>query len=454
MTSQSSTAFPDDFVWGAASAAYQVEGATEADGRGESIWDRFSTVPGKVRNSETGAIACDFYHRYPGDIALMQELGIDSFRFSIAWPRVLPHGRGKVNAQGLDFYDRLVDALLEGGIRPFVTFYHWDLPQVLEDQGGWPARETVDAFVEYVELVAARLGDRVCHWITQNEPWVASWLGYGWGTHAPGRTSEADAVAAAHHLLLSHGRAVEILRSASPGAQVGITLDLHQVYPASDDEADVEAARHVDGFRNRWYLDPLFRGEYPADMLEYFGANGPSVLDGDLATINAPCDFLGVNNYSRRLVRADPDGGRPIPVRDPASEYTDMDWEVYPDGLHDLLLRLRDDYGPARLYITENGAAFGDVRGHDGRVRDPERRAYLEGYIDAVGRATQAGAPVKGYFVWTLLDNFEWALGYWKRFGLVYVDYTTLGRTPKESYYWYRDFIAQQRAARAELVSA
>ena len=280
-----------------------------------------------------------------------------------------------MSSEGLDFYDRVVDALLAAGIRPFVTFYHWDLPQVLEDRGGWPARETADAFCEYVAAVAGRLGDRVGHWITHNEPWVASWLGYGWGKHAPGRTNEADAVAAAHHLLLSHGRAVEILRSASPKAEVGITLDLHPVYPASADEADASAAYHVDGFHNRWFLDPIFRGSYPEDILEYFGVNGPPVVEGDLEAIRAPIDFLGVNNYSRRLVRADPAGGYPMDVREPESQYTDMDWEVYPEGLHDLLLRLRDDYGPRSLYITENGASFADVRG--ARRPRARRRAPL-----------------------------------------------------------------------------
>jgi beta-glucosidase len=454
MTTDLPLQFPADFVWGTASAAYQIEGAADEDGRSESIWDRFSATPGKVRNGESGAIACDFYHRYPGDIALMRELGTDAFRLSIAWPRVVPDGRGRVNQQGLDFYDRLVDALLAAGIRPFVTFYHWDLPQVLEDEGGWPARSTVDAFCEYVSAVAERLGDRVGHWITHNEPWVASWVGYGWGKHAPGRTSEADALAAAHHLLLSHGRAVEILRGASPDSQVGITLDLHPVYAASDDPADVAAARHVDGFHNRWFLDPVFHGSYPEDMLEYFGPNVPLVEEGDLEAIRAPIDFLGVNNYSRNLVRANPNGGKPIHVRDPESQYTDMDWEVYPDGLHDLLVRISKDYGPPALYITENGAAFPDVRGHDGTVRDPERREFLERHVAAVGRAVEAGAPVKGYFVWTLLDNFEWGWGYWKRFGIVYVDFPTQERVPKESFHWYRDFIAAQRARRGAEAAA
>src|SRR3954469_12387801 len=366
MSSQLTPPFPTDFVWGAATASYQIEGAAEADGRGESIWDRFCATPGKVRNGESGAVACDFYHRYRDDVALLRELGTNAFRLSVAWPRVLPQGRGKINVAGLDFYERVVDALLEAGITPFVTFYHWDLPQPLEDAGGWPARATVDAYCEYVGAVTNRLGDRVRHWITHNEPWVAAWLAYGWGEHAPGRTSEKDAVAAAHHLLLSHGRAVEIVRAASPASEVGITLDLHPVYAASDTEQDVAAARHVDGFHNRWFLDPIFKGEYPEDLVEYFGASAPPIVDGDLEVIRAPIDFLGVNTYSRNLVRADRDGGRPLDVRAPDSLYTDMDWEVYPNGLHDVLVRVTEDYAPPALYVTENGASFADVRGHDG----------------------------------------------------------------------------------------
>jgi beta-glucosidase len=447
MLTDSRRVFPSDFVWGAASASYQVEGGADADGRGESIWDRFAATPGNVRNGENGAIACDFYHRYRDDIALMRELGLDAFRFSIAWPRIVPTGRGAVNTRGLDFYDRLVDALLEAGIEPFATLYHWDLPQVLEDAGGWPARATADAFVEYVDAVAGRLGDRVRRWITLNEPWVSAWVGYGWGHHAPGRVSERDALAASHHLLLAHGRAVEVLRRKSPRAQVGVTLNLSHVYPASQELADVAAARYVDGFNNRWFLDPIFRGAYPPDVLDHYAACAPDVRAGDLAEIARPIDFLGVNNYSRNLVQAGSDGNGPKHLRADGAQYTDMDWEVYPDGLHDLLVRLRDDYAPPAIYITENGAAFPDVRGHDGRVHDPERRAYLESHVDAVRRAHDAGVPVRGYFVWTLLDNFEWAWGYWKRFGIVYVDFPTLERVPKDSFYWYRDFIAAQRAA-------
>jgi beta-glucosidase len=438
-------AFPADFVWGAATAAYQIEGATNEDGRGESIWDRFCATPGKVRGGETGVVACDFYHRYQEDIGLMRELGLDSFRFSIAWPRVVPEGRGRVNQAGLDFYDRLVDELLEQGIRPFPTLYHWDLPQPLEDAGGWPARATAEAFVEYVEAVASRLGDRVSHWVTHNEPWVAAWLGYGSGEHAPGRTSPADALAAAHHLLLSHGWAVDVLRRGSTAAEVGITLVLVPAYPASDAEGDREAAQHGDGFFNRWFLDPVFRASYPADMLEHFAPAGPPIVDGDLEAIAEPLDFLGVNYYSRQVLRANPDGGRPLVVRVPDASYTEMQWEIYPDGLFDVLVRLRDDYDPPAIHITENGAAFSDYRDHDGEVNDLERQAYIAEHLTAIGRAIEAGVPVQGYFLWSLLDNFEWAQGYSKRFGIVYVDYPTLERVPKASYRWYRDFVAAQR---------
>jgi beta-glucosidase len=439
------TAFPREFVWGAATAAYQIEGAVDEDGRGESIWDRFCAMPGKVRNAESGAVACDFYHRYPDDIRLMRELGLDAFRLSIAWPRVLPEGSGRVNQAGLDFYDRLVDELLAQGVRPFPTLYHWDLPQPLEDAGGWTARETAEAFVEYAEAVVSRLGDRVTHWITHNEPWVAAWLGYGSGEHAPGRTSPQDALAAAHHLLLSHGWAAEVLRRGSPGSEVGITLVLNPAYPASDSDGDQLAAQHGDGFFNRWFLDPLFRWSYPADMLEYFAPLAPPVVDGDLEAIAAPLDFLGVNYYSRQLLRENPEGGRPLVVRDADAAYTAMLWEIYPDGLFDLLVRLRDEYDVPPIYITENGAAFSENRSHDGQVNDPERQAYIETHLAAIARAVEAGVPMAGYFVWSLLDNFEWAHGYAKRFGIVYVDYPTLTRIPKSSYRWYRDFIAAQR---------
>ncbi|MFL5955372.1 MAG: GH1 family beta-glucosidase [Gaiellaceae bacterium] len=445
MSNQLTKSFPAEFVWGAATASYQIEGAANEDGRSESVWDRFCATPGKVRNGDTGAVACDFYHRYRDDIALMRELGLDAFRFSIAWPRVLPDGRGRVNAAGLDFYDKLVDELLASGISPYVTLFHWDTPQVLEDLGGWPARDTVGAFEEYVEAVSERLGDRVGHWITHNEPWVVAWVGHGWGHHAPGRESDADALATAHHLLLSHGRAVEILRRNSPGAEVGITLNLDNPYPASDSPEDAAATRWVDGLHNRWFLDPIFRGAYPEDMLEAWAEIMPEVRDGDLETIAAPIDFLGVNNYTSPLVAADDNGGRSQIVRRNDVDRTDMGWEVVPEGLRDLLLRLHRDYSPRAIYVTENGAAYPDVRSHDGAVSDPERQSYLDRYLAGAASAVAQGVPLRGYFAWSLLDNFEWAWGYWKRFGLVFVEYSTLERVPKGSFYWYRDFIAAQR---------
>jgi beta-glucosidase len=426
-------------------SAYQVEGAVDADGRGESIWDRFSATPGKVVNGDSGAVACDSYHRYREDVRLVSELGLNAFRFSIAWPRVLPTGRGAVNEAGLDFYDRLVDELLAAGIEPFVTLYHWDLPQALEDRGGWPVRETAEAFAEYVGVVGARLGDRVRHWITQCEPWVISWLGYGLGEHAPGRRSDADALAAAHHVLLGHGLAAEVLRSRSADAQVGITIDLVAFHPLSGSAEDLAAVRRSDGFRNRWILDPVLRGRYPEDLLEHFAPLLPAIEDDDLDTIAAPLDFLGVNYYTRQRVRAGA-GGAPEVVPDDGAERTQMGWEVYPDGLFELLVRLRDEYAAPPLYVTENGAAYPDRRS-DGVVDDPERLSYVDRHLRAVARAHAHGVPVRGYFLWSLLDNFEWAFGYARRFGIVYVDYETLERVPKASYHWYRSVIAAHRAS-------
>jgi beta-glucosidase len=439
----SGTGFPGDFVWGAATSAYQVEGAVAEDGRGESIWDRFCTKPGAVANGDTGAVACDSYHRYREDVRLARELGLTAYRFSIAWPRVLPAGRGRVNAAGLDYYDRLVDALLAAGLEPYPTLYHWDLPQPLEDQGGWPVRTTAEAFAAYVEVVAGRLGDRVSHWLTQNEPWVSSWLGYGLGSHAPGRRSEADAVAAAHNVLLSHGLALEVLRRDAPGSAVGLAVDLIPMHPLTDAAEDVAAAQAADVARNRWILDPVLRGAYPAEGLERFGAMLPATAADDLRAVAAPIDFLGINYYRRHVV-----GARAGVVELPGREHTAMGWEVGPEFLHALLLELRDAYDLPRLHVTENGAAFTD-RLVDGRVDDPRRIAYLGGHLGALARAIADGVPVDGYFVWSLLDNFEWAEGYAQRFGLVHVDFESGERTPKASYAWYRDFIAEQRARAA-----
>ena len=436
---------PRDFVWGAATSAYQIEGAVRAGGRGVSIWDTFTATPGAIRDGSTGEIACDFFHRHRADVALMASGELDALRLSIAWPRVIPAGTGKVNAAGLDFYDRLVDELLEAGIRPFVTLYHWDLPQALEDAGGWPARATAEAFAVYAEVVARRLGDRVHDWATHNEPYCPAWLGYVEGVHAPGRTDVAAGAAAAHHILLSHGLAVDVLRREAPGARVGIVLDSWPQHPATPDERDVAAARNADGIRNRLFFDPVLRGRYPDDVLELLGAAAPPVRDGDLRRIAVPLDFLGVNNYSRQVVRAAADGGLPVTVN-PRGALTAMDWEIYPDGLYEVLMRLGREYGAPPMYVTENGAAFDDVRRPDGTVDDPDRISYLEAYLDAIARAVDHGAPVLGYFVWSLLDNFEWAEGLAKRFGIVYVDFETQERIPKRSFHWYRDQILATRS--------
>lgn len=438
--------FPASFSWGAATSSYQVEGAVDEGGRGASIWDRFCGVPGKVANAENGAVACDFYHRYPDDIRLMQELGIDSFRFSVAWPRVIPGGVGQVNQAGLDFYDRLVDALLDAGIEPCVTLYHWDLPVALEERGGWPSRELIGPFTDYAEVVAARLGDRVKRWITHNEPWVIGWLGYGNGEHAPGLASRRLALAASHTLLVSHGHAVEVLRNLSPGSDVGITLNLQPVYPAGESEGDAAAVRYLDGFHNRWYLDPLYRGVYPEDMLELFGADAPEVRDGDMARIMTPTDYLGINYYSRHVVGEGSSGTEPRYVHDPDGEYTTMGWEVYPQGLTDLLVRVKEDYEPPAMQITENGAAYRDPAPTNGRVEDPRRVAYFAAHVAAMGDAIAAGVPLTAYYAWSFMDNFEWAFGYGQRFGIVHVDFDTLVRTPKASFAFYRDQIASQRA--------
>jgi beta-glucosidase len=434
----------DGFIWGVATSAYQIEGATRTDGRGESIWDHFH-----ARTGDTGAIACDFFHRYREDIALMHELGIDAFRFSVSWPRVLPDGRGAVNNRGLDFYDRLVDALLDCEIVPFLNLFHWDLPLALQAAGGWPVRETADAFAEYAAVVATRLGDRVTHWSTHNEPYCAAWLGYGLGEHAPGGTSARDAFAAAHHLLLSHGLASKEIRRYAPAAEIGIIVDSWPAHPASDDPRAVAAAWAADGVRNRWFFDALLRGEYPADVLERHAADAPPVLDGDMRTIATPLDWLGVNNYSRTLIGADEQI-----VRAPTGALTAMGWEIYPDGLREVLCRLHDEYAAPPLYVTEFGAAFDDVQTHDGRIHDVDRIAFLDASIDSIETAVDSGVDIRGAFVWSLLDNFEWAEGYSKRFGLVYVDYPTLDRIPKASFAWYRDLIAAHKAAGLRLLAA
>jgi beta-glucosidase len=444
--------FPAAFVWGAATSAYQVEGAVSEDGRGESIWDRFVSVPGNVAAGHTGNVACDAYHRYREDIQLMRELGLTGYRFSISWPRIFPDGTGPTNGAGLDFYDRFVEELLANGIEPFPTLYHWDLPQALEDAGGWPERSTVDAYAEFVGTVVRRLGDRVDQWITVCEPWVISRLGYLTGEHAPGRRDGAAALAAAHHVLLAHGRGVEALRAVAPRSRVGITIDVVHFEPATPAPADRAAARTADALRNRSIVDPVLCGRYPEELLDRWPSHASCVRDGDLRSIAVPLDFLGINYYTRNVVRAGPAGGLPLDVRVEGAETTGMGWEVYPDGLYEELRRLREDYEAPPLYVTENGAAFPDRR-EQGRVDDPDRTVYLARHLDAVARALADGVDVRGYFLWSLLDNFEWAYGCTQRFGIVYVDFESLERIPKASFHWYRDLIASEGAGRTRPVA-
>ena len=438
--------FPDGFLWATATASYQIEGAASADGRGESVWDRFAKTPGKVVNGDTGDVACDHFHRYRDDVALMSELGVNAYRFSIAWPRIQPTGRGPANVAGLDFYDRLVDELLAKDIRPFATLYHWDLPQTLEDEGGWPNRATAFAFRDYADLVVRRLGDRVKDWTTHNEPWCAAFLGYQLGVHAPGRTDLGAAIQASHNLLLSHGLAVEPIRSASRDSEVGIVLNVYPIHPASDSEADRAAQRRLDGFSNRLFLDPLYRGEYPADVLELCGPFAPKVEPGDLELISQPLDFLGENYYTRTIVADAPEEPgircRQVTPRGPGHEYTAMDWEVYPNGLYEVLTRLHREYGPKTLYVTENGAAYEDRVDADGEVRDEERLEYFRQHFVACHRAIADGVPLAGYFAWSMLDNFEWAFGYTRRFGIVHVDFETQRRTLKSSAKFLREVAA------------
>jgi beta-glucosidase len=436
-----------DFLWGAATSAYQIEGAVAEHGRAPSIWDTFCQVPGAIDNGDTGEVACDHYHRWREDIALMRRLDLNAYRFSIAWPRVLPEGTRRVNQAGLDFYDRLVDGLLDAGIQPFATLYHWDLPQLLQDRGGWPARDTAFAFAEFAAIMAARLGDRVTDWFTVNEPLCSAWIGYLEGSMAPGERDLSRAVPAAHHLLLGHGLAASALRNISPQPiRVGAVLNLSPCEPASDDERDLAAARRADGHTNRWWLDPLHGRGYPADMIEVYGIE-PPVRPGDLDAIATPMDHLGLNYYFRQVVTDDPGGVAPRAkmISVPDWTLTAMGWEVHADGLEHLLVRLADDYRARSIYVTENGSAWPDEVQPDGQVEDKERTDYLEQHLEACARAVRRGAPLAGYFAWSLLDNFEWAYGYAKRFGLVHVDYPTQRRTIKASGYRYADIIRSHR---------
>jgi beta-glucosidase len=452
--------FPTGFRWGAATAAYQVEGAAAQDGRGPSIWDTFAHTPGKVHGGDTGDVAVDHYHRFPEDVALMRDLGLTSYRFSISWPRVQPAGAGTANGPGLDFYRRLCDALLEAGIEPWPTLYHWDLPQPLEDAGGWPERDTAHRFADYAGIVHEALGDRVKHWTTVNEPWCAAFLGYASGDHAPGRIDPSGSLLAAHHLMLGHGLAVQSMRARRPDNRFGAAVNLYAVSPATDDPADVDAARRIDGMQNRLFLDPLLLGRYPEDVLADTARYGFEPDAADLAVINQPLDQLGINYYTRHTVAGTPGeaaqtASGPFAVHSPwvGSEHvrfveagrpvTGMGWEIDEGGLHEVLTRVAADYPAVPLYITENGAGYDEEPDGDGTVHDAGRIAYIDAHLRACHDAIADGVPLEGYFTWSLLDNFEWAWGYSKRFGLIRVDYATQRRTPKDSARWYADVIGR-----------
>ncbi len=436
--------FPAGFVFGVATAAIQIEGAT--DKRGPSIWDTFAREPGRVASGDTPDTACDHYHRWEEDLDLMASLGVDAYRFSISWPRVLPNGSGTPNREGIDFYKRLVEGLHARGIEPLATLYHWDLPQALQDAGGWPARDTAQRFADYAALMFEELGDGVSRWITHNEPFVTAFLGHAYGTKAPGRRDWREALQVAHHVLLSHGLAVRRFRAVGPrDGSIGITVDFWPASPLTSSDADHEAVQRWDAFRNRWFLDPVLRGEYPDDLVRWFASRlGPLELgpDDDLELISQATDFLGANYYTRIVVAENRFDG-PLCVRhvEPTTPTTGMGWQVAPGGLYDLLVRIKREYGEIPILITENGSAFDDPQPTNGLVDDPGRLAYLRDHLSAVARAITDGVPVDGYYTWSLLDNFEWEHGYAKRFGIVYVDYETQRRIPKQSALWYRDLI-------------
>ena len=443
---------PAGFVLGASTAAYQIEGAATEDGRGPSIWDTFCTEPGRIADGSSGAVACDHYHRYTEDVSLMRDLGLHGYRFSIAWPRIQPEGTGRAAKEGLAFYDRLVDALLEQGIEPMATLYHWDLPQALEDRGGWLDRDTADRFAEYATVVGLKLADRVRHWIPVNEPNVHTLLGHGLGMHAPGRRLMFDALPAAHHLLVAHGKAAAALRAVGTSS-IGTANNHSPVWPAGDSAEDKQAAELFDVLWNRLFADPMLTGQYPAGFAELM----PGSLEQDLAVIRAPLDFYGVNYYNPVRVAAPdtalrtepglPTDGMPfamVPVE--GYDRTDFGWPVVPDGLRETLVGLRERYGEALppVLVTENGCAYDDAPDAEGAVHDQRRIGYLDGHLRAVARAVEEGVDVRGYYTWSLLDNFEWAEGYTKRFGLVHVDYANQRRTRKASFAWYAATIAAQ----------
>jgi len=430
-----------EFVWGVATSSYQIEGAASEGGRGKSIWDTFCKVPGKVANFDNGDIACDHYHRFKEDLDLMKWMGVKAYRFSVAWPRVIPDGVGRVNEMGLDFYDRLIDSLLEREIAPWLTMYHWDLPEALQLRGGWNNREVVEWFGEYAEVLTSRFGDRVKNWMTLNEPLCSAWLGHLYGDMAPGIKDLQTALNVSHHLLMSHGLACQVIRSNVSEANVGIVINVTPAVPATDSQEDSNAAQLADGFDNRWFLDPVFGRTYPADVIDTLGAS-PEIHSGDMKLIAQDLDFLGVNFYFRQTVAAD-QNSKPLPIRSVNRENvkrTAMNWEVHPQAFEEILLRISKEYSPKAIYITENGSAWNDEV-INGEIIDDERIDYLSRHLDAMRSAREQGAPILGYFAWSFLDNFEWAYGYEKRFGLIYVDYKTQKRTPKKSAFFYRQLL-------------
>ncbi len=447
--------FPAEFVFGAASSAYQIEGAWNRDGKGESIWDRFAHTPGKIKNGDNGDTACDFYHRFKDDVALMKMLGLHAYRFSVSWPRILPQGRGRVNEKGLDFYKRLVDELLAAGIKPWVNLYHWDLPQGLQDKGGWINRDCMSWFADFSALVAGALGSKVTDWMTLNEPMMAAALGYAFGQHAPGLKRPLRFFKVIHHLLLGHGLAVKAVKAAAPAAKVGIALDLRPIFPLTPGEKDRQAVQNADTLMRRAFLDPLFKGTYPRLFRKQPWPMRARVKDGDMRIIAAPLDYIGINTYTvdrvsyqRGLINIGFSTPEPKPADREYSkdgvQYTTMGWEVYPMAIYDVLMMLKRDYDNPVVFVTENGAAFTDTV-VNGRVHDPKRIDYLKGYLGGVKKAVDEGANCRGYFVWSFTDNFEWAEGYSKRFGLVYVDYKTQRRIVKDSGLWYKELIGAQK---------
>lgn len=439
--------FPRDFLWGAAASAYQIEGAYNEDGKGESIWDRFTRWEAHILNGDNGNVACDHYHRYKEDVALIKSLGIPCYGFTIAWTRILPQGSGTVNQKGLDFYSRLVDELLNAGIQPKGTLFHWDLPQTLQDSGGWTSRETVDRFAEYARIVFDRLGDRIKLWATHNEPWVAAFLGYAQGLHAPGICDYSKAYQAAHHLLLSHGRAVQVFRQGGYKGEIGFILNLNGLFPATNSEEDVMAAQRVHDETHAFFLDPVFKGAYPQALFDYIGVHQPKIHADDMKIIHQPVDFFGLNHYNTDLVSYDLFGGlnkaRLTPHSAPGWGRTQMNWGIDPDGIKRELIYLKENYEIPKVYVTENGCAMPDTPDEKGFVADWDRINFLKAHLHKVHEAIEAGVDVRGYFTWSIFDNFEWERGYGPRFGLVRVDYETMERIPKQSAYWFREVIKQ-----------